>query len=247
MKNTKEERNLSNFSSEKTNSSSFNDESEKSPKFKQRFKPSMNNNPKGRKTVAVPLYAFNGINHDASFKSKLQFFNSKANQKSQHSSLPFRNSTIEEIEIEKNDNKYKKKTKNENDDIDSNININKILDSKNNNNNTNNTKENNAMRFKTFHKKNSVSYSTNQYYTLQSEERLYFSNNPSAQSSISDKKPKEPKRIEKKPDKSKTLSDTEKTNEKCTIQLKSLKDQWYYQKILLDYNILDFTSKFLFL
>ena len=244
MKNTKEERNLSNFSSEKTNSSSFNDESEKSPKYKQRFKPSMNNIPKGRKTVAVPLYAFNGINHDASFKSKLQFFNSKANQKSQHSSLPFRNSTIEEIEIEKKDNKFKKKTKND-DDIDSNININKIIDSNNTNNNTNNTSENNAIRFKTFHKKNSVSYSTNQYYTLQSEDKLY----PSIQSSISDKKSKEPKRTEKKPDKSnnKILSDTEKTNEKCTIKLKSLKDQWYYQKILLDYNILDFTSKYLFL
>ena len=27
------------------------------------------------------------------------------------------------------------------------------------------------------------------------------------------------------------------------LKLKSLKDQWDFQKILLDYNILDFTSK----
>ena len=91
MKN-KEEKNLSNFSSEKTSSSTVNDESEKSPKIRQRFKPSMNNIPKGRKTVMVPLYTLDGINHEASFKSKLQFFNSKANQKPQNNSLLIHNS-----------------------------------------------------------------------------------------------------------------------------------------------------------
>ena len=37
------------------------------------------------------------------------------------------------------------------------------------------------------------------------------------------------------------ISDTNETN--FGITLNSLEEQWLYQKILLDYNILDFTSK----
>ena len=127
-----------------------------------------------------------------------------------------------------------KKNQFENDDIDCNININKILDSNknNNNNNINKNSKNNAMRHKTFHKKNSITYSTNQYISVQSEEKPYNYN------LLSDKKTKELKCAQKINDQStnKTTGDTGKTNEKCTIQLKSLKDQWYYQKILSDYN-----------
>ena len=253
MKNIKEDNNSSHSSSEKTNSSSFNDETEDSPKFRQRFRAPMNNNFKGRKTVAVPLYSFSGISHEASFKSKLQFFNSKAHQKPQNNTLSLHNAIQEEPE--KKENKYKKnnfnkedknkKTKNDNDDIDSNININQILDSKDNNNNTNNNNENNpAKRYKTLYKKNSVCYSMNQYHTLQSDAKLNTFDNPKTNI---DKKPKELKRADNISEKSPSTTHTETTNEQCTIQLKSLKDQWYYQKILLDYNILDFTSKYLFL
>ena len=48
-------------------------------------------------------------------------------------------------------------------------------------------------------------------------------------------------REDKKPTKK-----SEQQKPKKIINLKSLKDQWSFQKILLDYNILDFTSKFNF-
>ena len=102
MKNIKEDNNSSHSSSEKTNSSSFNEESEDSPKFRQRFRAPINNNFKGRKTVAVPLYSFSGISHEASFKSKLQFFNSKAHQKPQNNTLSLHNAIQEEPEKKEN-------------------------------------------------------------------------------------------------------------------------------------------------
>ena len=46
---------------------------------------------------------------------------------------------------------------------------------------------------------------------------------------------------------SETSNSKTSNNTPSNIKLKSLKDQWYYQKILLDYNILDFTSKYIIL
>ena len=108
------------------------------------------------------------------------------------------------------------------------MNINKIIESKNSNsnnsnniNNTNNTNKNNDFDNKTkknYIKKNTMSYTQKQIHELNLDKNL-----------------KSLGINEKKTDDKKPSS----TN----LKLKSLKDQWDFQKILLDYNILDFTSK----
>ena len=158
--------------------------------------------------------------------------------------MPLPQDKVIKEETEKKENKIKKtfnkeepnKKKNDNnDDIDSNININSLLNSKNNNSNNynSNNKSNNNINNEyegrkryTFVKKNSVSYSSNQFHTLLSKETKESKNSSSSQKNILPEKKVE---VKKKP-----------FNK---LNLNSLKDQWKFQKILLDYNILDFTSK----
>lgn len=238
MYNNKEGDSSSHNSSTKTNSSSLNEDNDVFPKNRPRggIKSKINNFQPGRHTVAVPLNSFSGISHNASFQSKLLFFNGgKPRPKFQHiphdKSIPEENDKKENLNIKKttlNKDDKNKKPKIEKDDLDSNININKILDSKNNTNsisnkNTNNSNNNNNDDIRKIKanlvKKNSICYSANQYHSLSLESKT--SPITKISSNNEDKKPSS-------------------TN----LKLKSLKDQWDFQKILLDYNILDFTSKF---
>ena len=114
MSNKKEE-DSSNFSSTKTNSSTINkDNTSKNEEddifYKARIrggiKHKSNNYQPGRATISVPLTSFSGISHNASFQSKLLFFNGgKPRPKFQH--IPYPNEKVPE------DNK--KKTINKND------------------------------------------------------------------------------------------------------------------------------------
>ena len=210
----------SNNSSIKTNSSSINEDTEYDKYQKTRarggIKSKANNFQAGRNTICVPMSNFSGISSNASFQSKLLFFNGGKPPPKQKK-IGTSKAITEESE---------KKNKIEKDDINSNININNLLNSKNNNNKSNNANTNanknkdldNPRKY-TFVKKNSVSFSSNQMNSLISS----FESKPSS-SSNSNKEKK-----------------TENKNEK--IILKDLKEQWKFQKILLDYNILDFTSK----
>ena len=173
-----------------------------------------------RHTVAVPLNTFSGVSHNASFQSKLLFFNAgKPRPKFQY--IPMAHDKVITEEKESNNKKLYQKRKIEKIDIDNNININKILDSKNNNYNSNynnymnNKINNNENTFskKTVYKKRCLNTTYNQISSL----------NLDMDTSINNEKKQAP----------------------LNIKLKSLKDQWYYQKILLDYNILDFTSKYI--
>ena len=210
----------SNNSSIKTNSSSINEDTEYDKYQKTRprggIKSKANNFQTGRNTICVPMSNFSGISSNASFQSKLLFFNGGKPPPKQKK-IGTSKAITEESE---------KKNKIEKDDINSNININNLLNSKNNNNKSNNSNTNanknkdldNPRKY-TFVKKNSVSFSSNQINSL----IVSFDSKPSS-SSNSNKE----KKVENK-------------NEK--IILKDLKEQWKFQKILLDYNILDFTSK----
>ena len=210
----------SNNSSIKTNSSSINEDTEYDKYQKTRprggIKSKANNFQTGRNTICVPMSNFSGISSNASFQSKLLFFNGGKPPPKQKK-IGTSKAITEESE---------KKNKIEKDDINSNININNLLNSKNNNNKSNNANTNanknkdldNPRKY-TFVKKNSVSFSSNQINSLIAS----FDSKPSS-SNNSNKEKK-----------------TENKNEK--IILKDLKEQWKFQKILLDYNILDFTSK----
>ena len=210
----------SNNSSIKTNSSSINEDTEYDKYQKTRprggIKSKANNFQAGRNTICVPMSNFSGISSNASFQSKLLFFNGGKPPPKQKK-IGTSKAITEESE---------KKNKIEKDDINSNININNLLNSKNNNNKSNNSNTNanknkdldNPRKY-TFVKKNSVSFSSNQINSLIAS----FDTKPSS-SNNSNKEKK-----------------TENKNEK--IILKDLKEQWKFQKILLDYNILDFTSK----
>jgi hypothetical protein len=210
----------SNNSSIKTNSSSINEDTEYDKYQKTRprggIKSKANNFQTGRNTICVPMSNFSGISSNASFQSKLLFFNGGKPPPKQKK-IGTSKAITEESE---------KKNKIEKDDINSNININNLLNSKNNNNKSNNSNTNanknkdldNPRKY-TFVKKNSVSFSSNQINSLIAS----FDSKPSS-SNNSNKEKK-----------------TENKNEK--IILKDLKEQWKFQKILLDYNILDFTSK----
>ena len=252
MKNKKEDEKINHNSKVKTNSSSKNEDTfsnDSENDFFQKTRPrggiksKINNFQAGRNTISVPITKFSGISPNADFQSKLSFFNGgKPHTKFKHMPLP-QDKVIKE-ETEKKENKIKKtfnkeepnKKKNDNnDDIDSNININSLLNSKNNNSNNynSNNKSNNNINNEyegrkryTFVKKNSVSYSSNQFHTLLSKETKESKNSSSSQKNILPEKKVE---MKKKP-----------FNK---LNLNSLKDQWKFQKILLDYNILDFTSK----
>ena len=70
----------------------------------------MNINQPGRATISVPLSSFNGISHNASFQSKLLFFNGgKPRTKFQH--IPYAHERIAEDNKKKNNinNKFDKK------------------------------------------------------------------------------------------------------------------------------------------
>ena len=225
MKNKKEEDTSSRFSTTKTNSSSVNEDSDIFPKLRPRgggIKVKANNFQSGRNTVAVPLSSFSGVSHNASFQSKLKFFNAgKGTTKPVYHHVPHDKVITEEPEKKENKNNKNntfynedknKKLKNEKEDINSNMNINNLLNTQTNKRNSYKNNDIESKKHKTIYlKKNSVNLS-NQIHS---------------------------KTIESK------LSGTfEKNNEQSPIKLKSLKDQWYFQKILLDYNILDFTSKY---
>ena len=119
MSNKKED-NSSNYSTSKTNSSSINkdqnlkneEDNDLFPKPRQRvgIKNKMNNNQLGRATMSVPLSSFNGISHNASFQSKLLFFNGgKPRPKFQH--IPYAHEKISEDNQKKINinNKFDKK------------------------------------------------------------------------------------------------------------------------------------------
>ena len=222
MKNNNEEDKSSHFSSAKTSSSFTEEDKDLFPKSRPRggIKSKLNNFQPGpgRHTIAVPLNSFSGISHNASFQSKLLFFNAgKPRPKFQN--IPIAHEKV--ITEEKENNMRKtmlnkddifQKNKNDKIDLDNNININKIVESKNNNNNNNKINNNdNDIKKKNFYKKRSVNITANQLYLLNLEAE----------------------------------TSTDKKQAPLNIKLKSLKDQWYYQKILLDYNILDFTSKYI--
>ena len=224
MKNNKEEDKSSHFSSAKTSSSLTEEDKDLFPRSRPRggIKSKLNKIQPGpgRHTIAVPLNSFSGISHNASFQSKLLFFNA-GKPRSKFQNIPMAHDKV--ITEEKDNNMRKtmlnkddilQKTKNDKIDLDNNININKIVESKNNNNNNNKINNNdNDMKKKAYYKKRSVNISVNQLHSL----------NLDAETSSSNEKKQAP----------------------INIKLKSLKDQWYYQKILLDYNILDFTSKYI--
>ena len=207
----------SNNSSIKTNSSSINENEEIKTRPRGGIKSKVNNFQPGRNTICVPMSNFSGISSNASFQSKLLFFNGGKPPPKQKK-IGTGKTITEESE---------KKNNIEKDDINSNININNLLNSKNNNNNKSNNTNTNSNKTKdlenprkyTYVKKNSVSFSNNQINSLIAS----FESKPSTSSSSNKEK--------------KTENKTEK------IILKDLKDQWKFQKILLDYNILDFTSK----
>ena len=235
MKNNKDDDNSSHFSSAKTNSSSIGEDSDIFPKTRPRggVKSKGNNFQPVRHTVAIPITSFNGVSHNASFQSKLLFFNGgKPRPKFQH--VPINHDKVITEENDKIDIKLKKigsikddkikKPKNDKDDIDSNININKIVETKNNYN-SNKNNESDSKKNKNFVKKNTICYNSNQLHSFNIDPKTSSSNKSWGNN-------------DKKTEDKKTSSH---------FKLKSLKDQWDFHKILLDYNILDFTSKFILL
>ena len=182
MKKNKEDDKSSLFSSAKTSASLTNEDSDLFPKSRPRgggggIKSKINNFQAGRHTVAVPLNSFSGISHNASFQSKLLFFNAgKTGKKFQHA--PVTHDKVITEESEKKENKIKKSAfnkddkiqktkneKNENIDLENNININKIMDSKTNNNsnknNNNNNNNDNDNTKKMFVKKKTATLTSN--------------------------------------------------------------------------------------
>ena len=277
MSNKKED-NSSNYSTSKTNSSSINkdqnlkneEDNDLFPKQRQRvgIKNKMNINQPGRATISVPLSSFNGISHNASFQSKLLFFNGgKPRPKFQH--IPYAHEKVPEDSKKKNPlNKIEKKTekkvekkvekKNENDidDIDSNININQIMESKNKNTNNDNKNTSNANKdnnkINTGNKnKNPINNNNKKEeeedydfkLNIPKKNTIYVASLQTPSLSLDYKIPGFSK-IQKEEKKS-TKKSGQINNPIEIKNLKSLDDQWSFQKILLDYNILDFTSKFI--
>ena len=118
MKNNKDGDSSNHYSSTKTNSSSKNDDNDIFAKNRQRggIKSKINNFQPGRHTVAVPLNSFSGISHNASFQSKLLFFNAgKTGKKFQHA--PVTHDKVITEESEKKENKIKKSAFNKDDKI----------------------------------------------------------------------------------------------------------------------------------
>ena len=287
---SKKEDDSSSFSTAKTDSSTINkdnktknEEDDLYTKTRQRggIKHKINSFQPGRATINVPITSFNGISHNASFQSKLLFFNGgKPRPKFQH--IPYAHERIPE-DNKKNitTNKIeKKKNENDFDDINSNININQIMESKdknqnsdnkkNNNNNGNKNKNSNKIEKideeeeldlkKISHKKNTIyipsSFSIDNKIQLFSK---YQKEDKQKNKKIDEEKQKikkieeekqKTKKIEEEKQKAKKVEEEKQKIKKTVnninknIKLKSLDEQWSFQKILLDYNILDFTSKF---
>ena len=311
MSNKKED-NSSNYSTSKTNSSSINkdqnlkneEDNDLFPKPRQRvgIKNKMNINQPGRATISVPLSSFNGISHNASFQSKLLFFNGgKPRPKFQH--IPYAHERISEDNKKKNilnnmnnkfDKKFEKKVEKKNEkkiekkeekkiekkeekkiekkeekkiekkeekkidwkkeekkeekkieknkyekefnDINSNININNIINSgKQNKYNGNNNEGNqnlNAIN------EEDEDFEMKMNYNIKFTNTIYIPSSKVPSLSLDYKIPGFSK-IQKE-DKTKNKEQ----NQIMNLKLKSLDEQWSFQKILLDYNILDFTSKF---
>jgi hypothetical protein len=263
----------------------------------------MNINQPGRATISVPLSSFNGISHNASFQSKLLFFNGgKPRPKFQH--IPYAHERISEDNKKKNilnnmnnkfDKKFEKKVEKKNEkkiekkeekkiekkeekkidwkkeekkiekkeekkidwkkeekkeekkieknkyekefnDINSNININNIINlGKQNKYNGNNNEGNQNL--------NAIN-EEDEDFEMKMNNNIKFTNTiyiPSSKvPSLSlDYKIPGFSKIQKE-DKTKNKEQ----NQIMNLKLKSLDEQWSFQKILLDYNILDFTSKF---
>ena len=241
------------FSTAKTNSSSINNPSKNDDEDDDLFSKSrprggnknqLNNNfQPGRATISVPLSSFKGISSDASFKSKLLFFNEVAKNNKKN---------IAKNKIEK---KIEKKIENDIDDIDSNININQIMESKNKNTNNDNKNTSNVNKDNNkINTGNKNKNSINNNNKKEEEEDYDFKLNipkkntiyvPSLQTPSLSLDYKIPgfSKIQKEEKKS-----TKKSGQNNPVEIKNLKsldDQWSFQKILLDYNILDFTSKFI--
>ena len=108
MKYNTEKDSSSLYSSTKTNSSSKNEDIFPKQRPRAGIKSKINNFQPGRHTVAVPLNSFSGISHNASFQSKLKFFNNgKPAQKFQHvplthdKSIPEENDKIDNMNFKK--------------------------------------------------------------------------------------------------------------------------------------------------
>ena len=295
MSNKKED-NSSNYSTSKTNSSSINkdqnlkneEDNDLFPKQRQRvgIKNKMNINQPGRATISVPLSSFNGISHNASFQSKLLFFNGgKPRPKFQH--IPYAHERIaednkkknninnkfdkkfekkvekknekkiekkeekkfekkEEIKIEKKEekktdlkkeekkiekNKYEKAFNNINSNININYNINLGKQNKYNNEGNKNL---NAID------EEDEDFEMKMNNNIKFTNTIYIPSSKVPSLSLDYKIPGFSK-IQKE-DKTKNKEQ----NQIMNLKLKSLDEQWSFQKILLDYNILDFTSKFYF-
>ena len=224
MKNNKEKDNSSHFSSAKTSSSPIEEDIDMFPKTRPRggIKSKINTFQQGRNTITVPLNSFSGISHNANFQSKLLFFNGgKPRQKFQH--IPIAHEKVITEEKENNMrktmlNKDDKFQKSKNEKIDLDNNININKIVESKNNNNNNNKINN----------NDNEIKKKEFYKKRS---VNLSLNQLNSLKLD----------------SETSTPNEKKQAPLNIKLKSLQDQWYYQKILLDYNILDFTSKFILL
>ena len=298
MSNKKED-NSSNYSTSKTNSSSINkdqnlkneEDNDLFPKQRQRvgIKNKMNINQPGRATISVPLSSFNGISHNASFQSKLLFFNGgKPRPKFQH--IPYAHERIaednkkknninnkfdkkfekkvekknekkiekkeekkfekkEEIKIEKKEekktdlkkeekkiekNKYEKAFNdiNSNTNTNTNHNINSGRQNKHNGNNNEGNKNLNAID------EEDEDFEMKMNNNIKFTNTIYIPSSKVPSLSLDYKIPGFSK-IQKE-DKTKNKEQ----NQIMNLKLKSLDEQWSFQKILLDYNILDFTSKF---
>jgi len=248
------------MSNKKENSANFSSKNEEDDdllsKARQRagIKNKINNNQPGRATVSVPLSSFNSISHNASFQSKLLFFNGGKPRKFQH--IPYPNERIPEDNKQKNINnkldkkeekkiekKVEKKIEKKEDkkiekNINMNVNINQIINSeKQNQNNKNKININNEenKNKKIIDEKDEFDIKINP----QKKNTMHISINKSSTFSLDYKIPGFSKL--QKDDGAKTKEEN-KANK--IIKLKSLDEQWSFQKILLDYNILDFTSKF---
>ena len=288
------------FSTAKTDSSTINkdnstknEEEDLYTRTRQRvgIKHKINNFQPGRATINVPISNFNGISHNASFQSKLLFFNGgKPRPKFKH--IPYANERIPEDNKKKvTINKIeKKKAEKDFDDIDSNININQIMESKDkkqnndnkNNNNNNGNKNKNSFKMEKIdeeeefdikkipHKKNTIYIPSS--FNIESKIQIFSKfqkEEKQKMKKIEDEKQKI-KKVEEEKQKMKIVEDEKQklknieeekqkmkkieeekqkikktfNNTNKNIKLKSLDEQWSFQKILLDYNILDFTSKF---
>jgi hypothetical protein len=284
MINTKEG-NSSNFSSsinkDQTSKAEEDDELFSKARPRMGLKNKMNNNQVGR-TVSVPLSSFSGISHNASFQSKILFFNGGKPRKFQH--IPYASEKtpedkkqktnkidkkeekkvekktekkIEKKEEKKEEKKVEKKIEKKiekkeekkeekkieknidsNINIDTNLNINQILNTEKKNQNIKDKINNNEENKKKI-LINEEDDEDDIQINFPKKNTIYVPFNRSSTLSLDYKIPGFSKIQKEEKTGTKEESKINKIN-----KLKSLDEQWNFQKILLDYNILDFTSKF---